>query len=71
MDKSIVKLNDNLQCEEPLCQCLRARMEATSNLERRMLLDSNISINQVQHICMLSKTWHTTHKVERKNDVSF
>lgn len=32
MDKSIMKLNDNLECEEPLSQCLRARMEATTNL---------------------------------------
>jgi hypothetical protein len=35
-----------------------------------MFLDSNTSINQVHRLCMLPKTWHIVHNLERRNGLS-
>jgi hypothetical protein len=38
--------------------------------EKKMFQDSNTSINQVHHLCMLPKTWHIVHNLERRNGLS-
>jgi hypothetical protein len=45
-------------------------MEPTTSLRKKIFLASNTSINQVHRLCMLLKTWHAVHNLERRNGLS-
>jgi hypothetical protein len=77
MDSFIMKHNCNFKsidwfacskkCEKFLANVSGLEWRQLQAFEGTMLLDNNISISQVHHLCMLLKTWHTTQNFEREN----